>query len=232
MLIDLYNGMERRTGRTAEETDALRPGDYRLRYTLVIVSPDGHILWKKEDQGVRFPDGFTPAGQSSLAAALARARAMLGGPVEVSSLRLLSHLLLRAEGEIRDVYLVFAGPDGAEGEEAGRWLYPEEILESPALSAALSGDPFYQENRDMLARLSGEMRVPRGLYLSAQGEETEVLGIAAHAVTHVPLVICQGTGKDRGLTAVPLGRWLQPVRAGGGLRPRYTPLPEGDRDGL
>ena len=225
MLIDLYNGVERRTGRTAEDTDELRPGDFRLSWLLVPLRQDGRILWKKEDRGVGFLQGYAPSGESSLAAALTQARIHLGAQIEVSALRLLSHSMDRETGLIQDVYLVFAGSDVPEPDD-GRWLYPEEILGDPSLSACLNREGFYQSHRDMLSRLSGEMRVPRGRYVSWQGEKLQALGIAVQAVTFVPLVICQSETGDHGLWAVPLSRWMQPVRSPEGTVARYTLLSE------
>ena len=100
MLIDLYNGVEKRTGRTAEDTDSLRPGDFRLGYLLVPLRQDGYILWKKNAEGLSCFSSFVPAGESSLAAALTEARFLLGAQVEVSALRLLSHQMDREEGLI------------------------------------------------------------------------------------------------------------------------------------
>ena len=225
MLIDLYNGVEKRTGRTAEETDALRPGDFRLSWLLVPLRQDGRILWKKAVSGIDFLWGYAPAGESSLAAALSQARVHLGAQIEVSALRLLTHRTDREQGLIQDVYLAFAGPD-VPAPADGCWLYPEEILGDPALSACLNREAFYQAHRDMLSRLSGEMRVPRGHYVSWQGEKLQALGIAVQAVTFVPLVICQSETGDHGLWAVPLSRWMQPVRSPEGTAARYTLLPE------
>ena len=221
MLIDLYNGLEKRSGRTAEDTDDLRPGDFRLSWLLVPLRQDGRILWKKDGQSLTLFQGYTPAGESSLAAALNQARIHLGAQIDVSALRLLSHRMDREHGLIQDVYLAFAGQD-VPAPEDGRWLYPEEILGDPALSASLNREDFYQAHRDTLSRLSGEMRVPRGRYLSWQGERLQVIGIAVHTVTNVPLVVCQAEGGDRGLWAVPLSRWTQPVRTQDGLTARYA----------
>ena len=108
----------------------------------------------------------------------------------------------------------------------GCWLYPEEILGNPSLSACLNREAFYQSHRELLSRLSGEMRVPRGHYVSWQGERLQALGIAVQSVTYVPLVICQAETGDRGLWAVPLSRWTQPVRTPEGTSARYTFLSE------
>lgn len=225
MRIDLYNGVEKKTGRTAEDTDALRPGDFRLSYLLVPLRRDGYILWKQTGQGLSVFRSFVPAGESSLAAALLEARSLLGAQVEVSALRLLSHQTDREEGLIQDVYLAFAGQD-VPAPEQGRWLFPEDILGDPSLLSALNRERFYQAHKDMLSRLSGEMRVPRGVYASWQGERLTVLGVAVQTVTSLPLVICQLHGGDHGLLAVPLNRWLQPVRSAEGLLTRYLYLPE------
>ena len=225
MLIDLYNGLERRSGRTAEDTDDLRPGDFRLSWLLVPLRQDGRILWKKAGPGLTFLTGYAPAGESSLAAALYNARLSLGAQIDVSALRLMTHRMDRDKGLIQDVYLVFAGQD-VPAPQDGSWLYPEEILGDPALTASLNREEFYQSHRDMLSRLSGETRVPRGRYVSWQGEKLQVLGIAVHAVTFVPLVVCQAETGDRGLWAVPLSRWTQPVRSAGETAARYTFLAE------
>ena len=225
MLIDLYNGVEKRTGRTAEDTDDLRPGDFRLSWLLVPLRQDGRILWKKAGQGIDFWQGFAPAGESSLAAALSQARVRLGAQIEVSALRLLLHRVDRESGLIQDVYLAFAGQDVPDPGD-GCWLYPEEILGNPSLSACLNREAFYQSHRELLSRLSGEMRVPRGHYVSWQGERLQALGIAVQSVTYVPLVICQAETGDRGLWAVPLSRWTQPVRTPEGTSARYTFLSE------
>lgn len=221
MLIDLYNGVEKRTGRTAEDTDDLRPGDFRLSYLLVPLRQDGRILWKKDGAGLAFLRSYAPAGESSLAAALACGRENLGAQIGISDFRLLSHRMNRERGLIQDVYLAFAGQDVPASQDAC-WLYPEEVLGDPSLAASLNREEFYQSGRDMLSRLSGEMRVPRGHYVSWQGERLLVLGIAVQAVTFVPLVVCQAEEGDRGLWAVPLSRWTQPVRSAEGLTARYT----------
>ena len=225
MRIDLYNGMEKRTGRTAEDTDDLRPGDFRLSYLLVPLSQDGRILWKKDGPVVTFLGGYASAGESSLAAALNEARLQVEAGLEPSALRLLNHRIDREKGVIQDVYLIFAGQSAAS-QEGACWLYPEEILGNPSLSASLRLEPFYQARRDTLSRLSGEMRVPRGEYLSWQEEKLRVLGIAVQAVTYVPLVICQMEAGDHGLWAVPMTRWTQPVRSPEGLAARYTRVGE------
>ncbi len=222
MRIDVYNALEKRTGRTVEDAGALKPGEFCLRYVLAPVRGDGALLWKKAAGGLSFEQGFAPAGKSSLAAALDAARACQNGPVDIAALRLVSHRVDRQDGLIQDFYLALL-MQGGEAAEGMAWVFPEEILGDPSLSAGLCRDAFYAENRDMLTRLSAEMRVPRGLYRGVQGETEEVLGVAVHTVTGVPLVICRREGAERDLRAVPLTRWLQPVRTAQGPRPRYAP---------
>ena len=221
---DIFDAKGKRLRTANEDIGALSPGEYHMTGALALMDGAGRYLVvrdEKENQG--FLSFDVPEGKNSLNHCVELLQTLGAEDFSPVRLRMLDHQLIE---ELRAAVTVFwaeAEPKEAERLSAlGEWLLPEDILSSVDMIQGLSRQLRFSAVEKRISRLSGEKRVPRGMYRDRQGNEFEVMGIAVHTESGAPLVIYQGR-RGGGLLAQPVVKWMKPVRTADGEQPRYAP---------
>ncbi len=123
-------------------------------------------------------------------------------------------LIATAEAEnqtLKQLYL--AEMEQALSHTAG--FLPETFLSNQEMLSNLRQDALFDKAVGELSRRSGEKRVPTGLYRHFKGKEYQVLGIAVHSETLLPMVVYQAQYGHFGLWVRPIAMWNERVTRDG-----------------
>jgi len=206
--------------------DAAAPADApQLFIGIVPMNEKGELLLLQggQDAAWRFISGCALQAETGKEAARRLAKQTLGALPDAVPMQLLAAASQEDNHARRQLYLIEIKQ--AQAAQHTRWILPETLLSDEESSAALRRDALFDKAVGELSRRSGEKRVPNGRYRHFKGKEYQVLGIAVHSETLMPMVVYQAQYGHFGLWVRPVRMWNERVARSGYDGPRFMKLP-------
>ena len=196
----------------------------QLSIGIVPMNEKGELLLLQggQDAARPFISGCALQGETGEETALRLAKQALGALPDTVPVQLLAAASQEDHHTRRQLYLIEAKQ--AQAAQHTRWILPEALLSDEKLSAALRRDALFDKAIGELSRRSGEKRVPKGRYRHFKGKEYQVLGIAVHSETLMPMVVYQAQYGHFGLWVRPVRMWNEHVARNGYDGPRFMKL--------
>ncbi len=205
--------------------DAAAPADApQLFIGIVPMNEKGELLLLQGGQGTawQFISGYALQGETDEEAARRLAKQALGALPDTVPVHLLATALQEDHHARRQLYLIETKQE--QTAQHTRWILPEALLADEELSTDLRRDSLFDKAVGELSRRSGEKRVPEGRYRHFKGKEYQVLGIAVHSETLMPMVVYQAQYGYFGLWVRPVRMWNERVARNGYDGPRFMKL--------
>lgn len=214
-------------GKSGCETGIARAKDAdapQLFIDIVPMNEKGELLLLQggQDAARPFISGCALHDETGEETARRLAKQALGALPDTVLVQLLAAASQEDHHARRQLYLVETKQ--AQAAQHTRWILPEALLSDEKLSAALRRDALFDKAVGELSRRSGEMRVPKGRYRHFKGKEYQVLGIAVHSETLMPMVVYQAQYGHFGLWVRPVRMWNERVARNGYDGPRFMKL--------
>jgi hypothetical protein len=168
-----------------------------LYVSIVPMNANGELFFRQDENGYSLMGGYALPNETGEEAARRLAKAET---VELIATEEENHTLMQ---------LYLAETEQALPHTAGS--LPEVFLSNEKMSADLRQDALFDKAVGELSRRSGEKRVPAGRYRHFKGREYQVLGIAVHSETLMPMVVYQAQYGHFGLWVRPIAMWNERV---------------------
>ena len=166
--------------------------------SVVPINANGELFFRQDEKGYFLMGGYALPDETGEEAARRLAKAET---VE---------LIATAEAENHTLMqLYLAQTEQALPHTAG--FLPEVFLSDKEMLADLRRNALFDKAIGELSRRSGEKRVPIGRYRHFKGREYQVLGIAVHSETLMPMVVYQAQYGHFGLWVRPIAMWNERV---------------------